>query len=80
MRCIDLFAIEEAEEAEEKIVRLVYQGPYQFLTTVPSREMQTYCMNTIFEEKNVRLVYQGPYQFLTTVPTREMQTYRIPLT
>jgi hypothetical protein len=27
---------------EEKIFRLVYQGPYRFLTTVPSRGMQTY--------------------------------------
>jgi hypothetical protein len=28
--------------SEEKITRLVYQGPYQFLTTVPSRGIQTY--------------------------------------
>jgi hypothetical protein len=28
--------------SEEKICRLVYQGPYQFLTTVPSMGIQTY--------------------------------------
>jgi hypothetical protein len=28
--------------SEEKISRLVYQGPYRFLTTIPSRGIQTY--------------------------------------